>query len=118
VLAADTETPNDVTLGLRVADDSIGTVHGPSEYSENLAQECLGGLWAGGAFQAGNLHRPRAFACLCSSSGTKRKQDEWKRDYPRSYMGANRQVGAPPVPCEELIKHPRVTLDPDRVARF
>jgi len=111
VSVMDTKTRDTVSIELSFADGSIGTVHYFANGCKAFPKERLEVFAAGRVLQLDNFRKLTGFAWPGFTKMNLWKQDKGQKACASAFVQAVASGGASPIPFEELLEVPRVTID-------
>nr|WP_255763619.1 bi-domain-containing oxidoreductase [Pelomonas sp. P7] len=110
-LDMDSSTGDTVTIQLRFADGSIGTVHYFANGSKAFPKERLEIFAAGRVLQLDNFRKLIGFGWPGFTKLSLWRQDKGQKACAKAFVDAVTQGGASPIPLEQLIEVSRVSIE-------
>jgi predicted dehydrogenase/threonine dehydrogenase-like Zn-dependent dehydrogenase len=110
-LAMDATTQDTVTLQLRFADGSIGTVHYFANGSKAFPKERLEVFAGGGVLQLDNYRRLTGFGWRGFKKMNLWRQDKGQKACAKAFVEALAQVDIAPIPADEIFEVSRVAIE-------
>jgi predicted dehydrogenase len=110
-LAMDASTRDSVSVSLRFADGSIGTIHYLANGSKAFPKERLEVFAAGRVLQLDNFRRLRGFGWPGFSTMNLWTQDKGQVACAKAFVEAVRTGAPSPIPLAELLEVGRVTIE-------
>jgi predicted dehydrogenase len=109
-LAMDATTQDTVTLQLRFADGSIGTVHYFANGSKAFPKERLEVFAGGGVLQLDNYRRLTGYGWPGFKKMNLWRQDKGQKACAKAFVEALAQGGVAPIPADEIFEVSRVAI--------
>ena len=100
-----------VTINLRFADGSIGTVHYFANGSKSFPKERVEVFAAGGVLQLDNFRRLKGFGWKKFSKMNLWKQDKGQSACAADFIRAVRDGGSPAIPLRDIFEIARVSIE-------
>lgn len=110
-LDLDSATGDTVSISLRFADGSIGTVHYFANGSKAFPKERLEVFAAGRVLQLDNFRKLAGYGWSGFKKMNLWRQDKGQRACAAAFVRATEQGGPAPIPLEEILEVSRVTID-------
>ncbi|MBJ3785073.1 bi-domain-containing oxidoreductase [Devosia sp. MSA67] len=107
----DSTNGDTVTLTMRFADGSLGTVHYFANGNKAFPKERLEVFAAGRILQLDNFRKLTGFGWPGFKSWRLWRQDKGQRACAEAFVGAIRNGGESPIPFDEIVEVSRVTID-------
>ena len=104
-------TGDTVTINLKFADGSLGTVHYFANGSKAFPKERLEVFAGGAVLQLDNFRKLQGFGWKGFSKMNLWKQDKGQRACAAAFVRAVNDGGAPPIPLQEIIEVARVSIE-------
>jgi predicted dehydrogenase/threonine dehydrogenase-like Zn-dependent dehydrogenase len=102
-----------VSIGLRFADGSIGTVHYLANGHKSFPKERLEVFAGGRVLQLDNFRALHGYGWPGFKGVTLWRQDKGQKALASAFVKAVESGGEPPIPFDELVEVTRVTLEVD-----
>ncbi|MGB8146284.1 MAG: Gfo/Idh/MocA family oxidoreductase, partial [Chromatiaceae bacterium] len=110
-VALDTATRDSVSINLRFADGSLGTILYLANGSKAFPKERLEVFAAGGVLQLDNFRRLTGFGWPGFKKLNLWRQDKGQQACAAAFVQALRSGGPAPIPLEEILEVSRVTIE-------
>ena len=104
-------TGDTVTINLKFADGSLGTVHYFANGNKAFPKERLEVFAGGAVLQLDNFRKLKGFGWKGFSKMNLWKQDKGQRACAAAFVHAVNDGGAPPIPWNEIIEVARVSIE-------
>jgi predicted dehydrogenase len=104
-------TGDTVTIQLRFADGSIGTVHYFANGSKAFPKERLEVFAAGRVLQLDNFRKLTGFGWPGFTKLSLWRQDKGQKACAKAFVDAVAQGGASPIPLEQVIEVSRISIE-------
>ena len=104
-------TGDTVTINLKFADGSLGTVHYFANGNKAFPKERLEVFAGGAVLQLDNFRKLKGFGWKGFSKMNLWKQDKGQRACASAFVRAVNSGGAPPIPFDEIIEVARVSIE-------
>lgn len=117
VAAMDARCGDTVSIALRFADGSIGTVHYFANGPKSLPKERLEAFSGGRVLQLDNFRKLRGYGWPGFTAMGGARQDKGQTACAAAFVRAVEAGGAPPIPFDELLEVSRASIQAAEAAR-